>query len=245
MMQNTNRAVGTAREQERAYANHRHRRGHRGGGPRRYFLRALPFGAGLHGAHRHGGQRLGGGGSRMPEAGGRAMRELRTLPYHDGVLGRGAFSDGKLSLSADVGGDLPDLIGRDEAQDAIGEVDGVYLGFGADVRVEGAERKPEVDEIRRRAIKAGLKLVDCPLRHLGHRARPRSVRAYRAPPARGGRRPCSSARNATQVLIEGERCRGVAVAGRTARARSALGVPWWPRAGAAPTGSSACAASMR
>lgn len=90
MMQNTNRAVGTAREQERAYANHRHRRGHRGGGPRRYFLRALPFGAGLHGAHRHGGQRLGGGGSRMPEAGGRAMRELRTLPYHDGVLGRGS-----------------------------------------------------------------------------------------------------------------------------------------------------------
>lgn len=84
-----------------------------------------------------------------------------------GFSGAGAFSDGKLSLSADVGGDLPDLIGRDEAQDAIGEVDGVYLGFGADVRVEGAERKPEVDEIRRRAIKAGLKLVDCPLRHLG------------------------------------------------------------------------------
>ena len=42
-----------------------------------------------------------------------------------GFSGAGAFSDGKLSLSADVGGDLPDLIGRDEAQDAIGEVDGV------------------------------------------------------------------------------------------------------------------------
>ena len=43
-----------------------------------------------------------------------------------GFSGAGAFSDGKLSLSADVGGDLPDLIGRDEAQDAIGAVDGVY-----------------------------------------------------------------------------------------------------------------------
>lgn len=84
-----------------------------------------------------------------------------------GFSGAGAFSDGKLSLSAEVGGDLPDLIGRDAAQTAIDEVDGVYLGFGADRKVEGAGRVPEVDEIRRRAIKAGLKLVDCPLRHLG------------------------------------------------------------------------------
>ncbi len=84
-----------------------------------------------------------------------------------GFSGAGAFSDGKLSLSHEVGGALPELIGQGRAQTAINGVDDIYLSFGADPRIEGAQRKPEVDEIRRRAIKAGLKLVDCPLRHLG------------------------------------------------------------------------------
>ena len=84
-----------------------------------------------------------------------------------GFSGAGAFSDGKLSLSAEVGGDLPELIGFDVAQAAIGEVDSIYLSFGADEHVEGAGVDEEVKEIRRRAIQAGLKLVDCPIRHLG------------------------------------------------------------------------------
>ena len=84
-----------------------------------------------------------------------------------GFSGAGAFSDGKLSLSAEVGGDLPELIGFDAAQHAIERVDGIYLTFGADEHVEGAGVDEEVKEIRRRAIRAGLKLVDCPIRHLG------------------------------------------------------------------------------
>lgn len=84
-----------------------------------------------------------------------------------GFSGAGAFSDGKLSLSSEVGGDLPELIGTEAAQDAIKRVDGVYLSFGADAHVEGLGARGQTDDIRRRAIKAGLKLVDCPLRHLG------------------------------------------------------------------------------
>jgi len=84
-----------------------------------------------------------------------------------GFSGAGAFSDGKLSLSPEVGGDLPQLIGADEARDAIEAVDQVYLEFGADTHVEGVGAEHEVAEIRRRAIKAGLQLVDCPIRHLG------------------------------------------------------------------------------
>ena len=84
-----------------------------------------------------------------------------------GFSGAGAFSDGKLSLSYEVGGDLPDLIGADLAQSTIEQVDRVYLDFGADEHVEGVGNPDEVKEIRRRAIQAGLKLVDCPIRHLG------------------------------------------------------------------------------
>ncbi len=84
-----------------------------------------------------------------------------------GFSGAGAFSDGKLSLNYEVGGDLPELIGADKAQETIDYTDGIYLEFGADTHVEGLGQDEKVKQIRRRAIQAGLKLVDCPIRHLG------------------------------------------------------------------------------
>ena len=84
-----------------------------------------------------------------------------------GFSGAGAFSDGKLSLSCEVGGDLPQLIGETLAQETINYTDKIYLEFGADTHVEGLENTEEVKQIRKRAISAGLRLVDCPIRHLG------------------------------------------------------------------------------
>ena len=84
-----------------------------------------------------------------------------------GFSGAGAFSDGKLSLSYEVGGDLPQLIGSEKAQALIDYTDKIYLEFGADEHVEGIGNTEEVRKIRSRAIRAGLKLVDCPIRHLG------------------------------------------------------------------------------
>lgn len=84
-----------------------------------------------------------------------------------GFSGAGAFSDGKLSLSCEVGGELPSLIGEEFAQELIHYTDKIYLEFGADEHVEGVCKGKEIDEIRRRAIRAGLRLVDCPIRHLG------------------------------------------------------------------------------
>ena len=84
-----------------------------------------------------------------------------------GFSGAGAFSDGKLSLSSEVGGDLPMLIGEDLVQETIAYTDAIYLEFGADPHVEGLGGNEEVKEIRKRAIQAGLRLVDCPIRHMG------------------------------------------------------------------------------
>ena len=84
-----------------------------------------------------------------------------------GFSGAGAFSDGKLSLSHEVGGDFPDLVGADYAQELIDYTDKIYLEFGADSKVEGVGQGDKVKDIRKRAIQAGLKLVDCPIRHLG------------------------------------------------------------------------------
>ncbi|MDF2594372.1 MAG: FAD-dependent oxidoreductase [Clostridia bacterium] len=84
-----------------------------------------------------------------------------------GFSGAGAFSDGKLSLSPEVGGDLPELIGINKSEELIQYTDSIYLEFGADPKVEGLGNTEEIKEIRRKAIQAGLKLVDCPIRHLG------------------------------------------------------------------------------
>lgn len=84
-----------------------------------------------------------------------------------GFSGAGAFSDGKLSLSYEVGGDLPTLIGENAAQDLIDYTDRIYLDFGADTKIEGINNSEEIKEIRKRAIQAGLRLVDCPIRHMG------------------------------------------------------------------------------
>lgn len=84
-----------------------------------------------------------------------------------GFAGAGAFSDGKLSLSPDVGGNLPEILGYDETMKLIKESDNIYLKFGADTNVYGIDKQAEIREIRRKAIVANLKLVECPIRHLG------------------------------------------------------------------------------
>ena len=84
-----------------------------------------------------------------------------------GFSGAGAFSDGKLSLSCEVGGDLPLLVGEELVQDTIHYTDKIYLEFGAEEKVEGVGQEEKVKEIRKKAIQSGLKLVDCPIRHLG------------------------------------------------------------------------------
>lgn len=84
-----------------------------------------------------------------------------------GFAGAGAFSDGKLSLSPDVGGNLPAILGYDRTIELIQESDSIYLKFGADTNVYGIDREKEIREIRKKAINANLKLVECPIRHLG------------------------------------------------------------------------------
>lgn len=79
----------------------------------------------------------------------------------------GAFSDGKLSLSPDVGGNLPAILGYDKTQELIRESDNIYLKFGADTKIYGVDKQAEIRETRLKAINANLKLVECPIRHLG------------------------------------------------------------------------------
>lgn len=80
--------------------------------------------------------------------------------------GAGAYSDGKLTLSTEVGGWLDRYVSHKELEALIKYVDGVYLKYGADEHVYGREAE-KVDEIERKASLAGLKLVRQRIRHMG------------------------------------------------------------------------------
>lgn len=82
-----------------------------------------------------------------------------------GLGGAGAYSDGKLTLTPEVGGRLQDYLGRAEAQALTKHVDDIYLKFGAPNKLYGVG--DEISEIGRRASLAGLRLIPVPLRHLG------------------------------------------------------------------------------
>ncbi len=82
-----------------------------------------------------------------------------------GVGGAGAFSDGKLTLSPEVGGRLGEFMAQDKVRELIDYVDSLYLKFGAEPKVYGAGE--EVAELQRRATLAELRLIPVKLRHMG------------------------------------------------------------------------------
>jgi len=81
--------------------------------------------------------------------------------------GAGAFSDGKLTLSTEIGGSLEDYMGYDGLREYIDYVDKTYLHFGAPEKVVGMEKGEEIENIKRQAIQAELKLIPSKIRHMG------------------------------------------------------------------------------
>jgi len=83
-----------------------------------------------------------------------------------GFGGAGAFSDGKLGLSPEVGGRLPEILGRGETERLLAEADRIWLEFGAPEALYGADAEA-VARLQARAVRCSLKLVEVPLRHVG------------------------------------------------------------------------------
>ncbi len=80
--------------------------------------------------------------------------------------GAGAFSDGKLTLSPASGGHLGELLGEEQAQTLIDEVDRVYVAYGASKNVYG-RHTDEYESLAKKDVLAGLRLVSVPIRHIG------------------------------------------------------------------------------
>jgi uncharacterized FAD-dependent dehydrogenase len=80
--------------------------------------------------------------------------------------GAGAFSDGKLILSPEVGGFLSDLLPLDDLTVLIQEVDSIYQSLGAPPKTYGGD--PDTLELlKTKARHAGMIFIPTRLRHIG------------------------------------------------------------------------------
>lgn len=103
---------------------------------------------------------------RCPQKNGGVCAPCKKCSITSGWGGAGAFSDGKLTLSPDVGGWLGELIGKDRLENLIEEVKQTFIDFGAPDRLFSPP-EAKARELSKKARLAELKLITFPILHLG------------------------------------------------------------------------------
>ncbi|MHB1016537.1 MAG: NAD(P)/FAD-dependent oxidoreductase [Coriobacteriia bacterium] len=99
-----------------------------------------------------------------------------TCAIMTGWGGAGAFSDGKLTLSTDVGGWLGDYVGLDRLAELVDDSDRIWLRFGATTEVHGPDAAT-AERLIRDATVAGMRLVPMRIRHIGSDRSPAVLQA--------------------------------------------------------------------
>jgi len=102
----------------------------------------------------------------------------RTCDIMTGWGGAGAFSDGKLTLTTEVGGWLSDYLATPDLESLIAYCDGMWMEFGATTETHGPD-PAEAARLEREATLAGMKLVPMTIRHLGTDRSPEVLDAMR------------------------------------------------------------------
>jgi hypothetical protein len=80
--------------------------------------------------------------------------------------GAGAYSDGKLTLSSEVGGVLAEFLEQKSLYQLLGVADEIYVAHGAPDRLFG-ESSPQLEELADRARLADLEVIPTRIRHIG------------------------------------------------------------------------------
>ncbi|MBF0495094.1 MAG: FAD-dependent oxidoreductase [Deltaproteobacteria bacterium] len=80
--------------------------------------------------------------------------------------GAGAFSDGKLTISSEVGGVLNEFLPGPELERLLLDADGIYCKFGAPDRMFGLSPE-KAEDLARKARLAGMFYIPSRVRHIG------------------------------------------------------------------------------
>jgi uncharacterized FAD-dependent dehydrogenase len=100
---------------------------------------------------------------------GKDLSERKRLNAEDrlcGWGGAGAYSDGKLTLSAEVGGFLGEFLDQKSLYQLLRTADEIYVAHGAPDRIFG-EISAKLEELMDRARVADLELIPTRIRHIG------------------------------------------------------------------------------
>ncbi len=124
--------------------------------------------------------------------------------------GAGAFSDGKLTLSPEVGGFLGEYLEPGALDSLLGATDEAYVAHGAPTEVFG-ERTPQLEELGDQARLSDLQLIPSRIRHIGTDNCPHVLEQFRSSIAE--RVEVRTSCCVEKILVRGGRVAGVALEG--------------------------------
>ncbi len=120
--------------------------------------------------------------------------------------GAGAFSDGKLSLSKEVGGNLSRYVDNETLEGLIAYADSIYMKYGAPDKVYGSDDE-KVEAVRQTAEKVGLTLVPAKIRHIGTDRCPGLLKKIRED--LNSKIDITFFRDVKKILVEGNKVNGI------------------------------------
>ncbi|MCX7831818.1 MAG: NAD(P)/FAD-dependent oxidoreductase [Actinobacteria bacterium] len=101
-----------------------------------------------------------------PRVNGSVCKPCKSCSITSGWGGAGAFSDGKLTLTTDVGGWLDEFRNKQELNFLVEEVKRIFLEYGAPLRIFTPDEE-NASRLKRKARLAELELITFPILHLG------------------------------------------------------------------------------
>ncbi len=93
--------------------------------------------------------------------------------YIQGVGGSGTFSDGKINLNPEIGGNMLEFVTKSDAEKLIDYVDALFVKYGIDKK---SEIHPKARELMRKAMRAGIKYIPIRQKHIGSDFLPKIVK---------------------------------------------------------------------
>ena len=137
--------------------------------------------------------------------------------------GAGAFSDGKLTLSSEVGGFLGEFLDSSTLNGLLAHTDGKYVAHGAPKEVFG-ESSPRLEELSDQARLAELNLIPSRIRHIGTDNCPGVLARFRD--SLGDRVEVRTGCRVKEILVEGGLAAGVTLeGGETLRSAFVVAAP--------------------
>ncbi|VVB98466.1 Uncharacterised protein [uncultured archaeon] len=121
--------------------------------------------------------------------------------------GSGTFSDGKINLNPEIGGNMLEFVAKSDAENLIDYVDKLFVKYGMDKK---AEIHPKARELMRKAMRAGIKYIPIKQKHIGSDFLPKIVNGMRKEMEKDGVKVMVKTK-AKDLLISEGKAKGVII----------------------------------